>query len=334
MSTVRWGMIGCGDVTEVKSGPAFRLASGSTLVAVMRRNAVLAEDYARRHGIDRWHADADAIIEADDIDAVYVATPTSSHREYVLRCAAAGKAVYVEKPMAMDHAECQEMIAACDAAGVPLWVAYYRRALPRFLEVKSLLDAGAVGEVRAVSSQRLERLLAPRPDGSLPWRVDPRFTSGGIFVDGACHTLDFLDFLLGPVDDVHGVADNHAGAYPVEDVVSATLRFRSGIVGGGLWCFAADTDLDTTVVIGSTGRLTFSTSRPEPIRVLSGRDVREIHLEDPPHVHEPLVQTIVDEVNGTGRCPSTGESAARTAWVTDRILAQFRAGRSGSAAVS
>src|SRR4051812_42024618 len=175
MATIRWGMIGCGDVAEKKSGPGFYKARDSKLVAVMRRNGALAEDYARRHRVPRWHDDADAIIHAPDIDAVYVATLTDSHCEYTLRCAAAGKPVYVEKPMAMTHAECGTMIAACRKAGVPLWVGYYRRALPRFLAVRDLVADGAIGEVRMVVSRQLQR--PPGADqfsaGAVPWRIDP-----------------------------------------------------------------------------------------------------------------------------------------------------------------
>src|SRR5258706_8424693 len=126
---IRWGIIGCGDVTEVKSGPGFQKAEGSALVAVMRRDAAKAEDYARRHNVPRWYADADALIADRDVDAVYIATPPSSHEEYVLKAAKARKPVLVEKPMAMSVAECEAMIAACRSAGVPLRVAYYRRRL-------------------------------------------------------------------------------------------------------------------------------------------------------------------------------------------------------------
>src|SRR6188768_1941078 len=210
MKTVRWGMIGCGDVTERKSGPGFSKARHSELRAVMRRNGALAADYARRHGVARSHDDASAIIDADDIDAVYIATLTDSHREYTLRCAAAGKPVYVEKPMGMNHAECLDMIAACRAAGVPLWVGYYRRALPRFLAVRDLIAADTIGEVRLVTSRQLQR--PPRvdqfADGAVPWRVDPALSGGGFFFEGACHTLDFLDYLLGPIAEVRAFAGN------------------------------------------------------------------------------------------------------------------------------
>ena len=151
MDTVRWGIIGCGNVTEVKSGPGFQKARDSSLVAVMRRNGDLAKDYAQRHSVPKWYDDAQALIDDPDVNAIYIATPPSSHKVYTIMAAQAGKPVYVEKPMALNFAECQEMIGACQEAAVPLFVAYYRRSLARFLKIKELLDAGAIGEVRFVS---------------------------------------------------------------------------------------------------------------------------------------------------------------------------------------
>ena len=317
-------MIGCGDVTERKSGPAFAKARGSELRAVMRRNGALAADYARRHGVARWHDDADAIIEADDIDAVYIATLTDSHRGYTLRCAAAGKPVYVEKPMGMNYAQCLDMIDACRKADVPLWVGYYRRALPRFLAVRDLVAQGVIGEVRMTVSYLTQRVLDLNPDGSAPWRVNAALSGGGLFFEGVCHTFDFLDFLFGPITDVRGFSDNQAGRYRAEDVVAATFRFASGVLGSGSWCYAADTDSEYTELIGSTGRLRFSVSAPVPIRILRGDAIEEIHVPDPEHVHQPMIQTIVDELNGAGLCASTGTSAARTAKVMDEIVAECR----------
>ena len=336
MRTIRWGIIGCGDVTERKSGPAFAKARHSELRAVMRRTASLAEDYARRHGVPRWHTDASAIIEADDIDAVYVATLTDSHCEYVLRCAAAGKPVYVEKPMAMDPAQCEAMIAACRAAGVPLWVGYYRRALPRLLAVRDLVADGAIGEVRmAVTYLTRTRLPATElAGGKLPWRVNPALSGGGFFFEAACHTFDFLDFLLGPITQVHGIAANLAGQYHAEDAVGATWRFASGAVGSGAWCYDADREDDYTELVGTRGRLRFATLSPQPLRLYRGERVEERPLGDPEHVHQPLVQTIVDEMNGIGTCPSTGETALRTARVMDAILASYRTSRGARASPS
>ena len=324
MKTIRWGMIGCGDVAEVKSGPGFYKAEHSSLVAVMRRNGALAADYARRHGVARWTDDAESIINATDIDAVYIATLTDSHRDYTLRCARAGKAVYVEKPMAMRHAECVEMIEACRDADVPLWVGYYRRALPRFLKVKQLVEDGAIGPVRMVISRQFARAPQIRDGDPLPWRIDPARSGGGFFFEAACHTFDYLDFVFGPIVDARGIASNQSGAYRAEDTVVAAYRFGSGVQGSGMWCYAAGEDYEMNEIVGERGRLLFSTSQAVPIRLYRGDSAEDLPIGDPPHVHQPLIQTIVSELNGQGRCPSTGISAARTAWVMDKILKDFR----------
>ena len=163
----------------------------------MRRDRAKAEDYARRHGVPRWYDDADALIHDDEVDAVYIATPPDSHRDYAVRVLAAGKPVYVEKPMARTTAECEEMLAAAERAGLPLFVAYYRRAMPRFGTVQQLLHDGAVGQVQAVSVRNSQPAVID--DGAdVPWRVRPEISGGGHFVDLASHTLDLLDHLLDP----------------------------------------------------------------------------------------------------------------------------------------
>lgn len=324
MSTIRWGIIGCGDVTEVKSGPGFYKADNSTLVAVMRRNGALAADYARRHQVPRWHDDAEAILNAADIDAVYIATHPDTHKHYTLRAAKAGKTVYVEKPMAVTHAACEEMVEACRRAGVKLFVGYYRRAMPYFLKIRDLLADDAIGTVRAVVTRQFTR-LPQMSGGVLPWRVDPRLNGGGFFVDMGCHTLDILDFLLGPIATIRGIAANRAGAYPSEDIVAANYTFRSGVEGSGLWCFASDFYEDVTEVIGATGRIRFASFTFMPIELIRG-DVKETFaIASPAHVHQPLIQTIVDELNGKGICPSTGATGTRTAWAMDQVLEPFRA---------
>lgn len=324
MTVIRWGLIGCGDVTEVKSGPGFRKAENSELVAVMRRNGDLARDYARRHGVARWTDDANDIIAAPDIDAVYIATRPDSHKDYVLRAVAARKAVYVEKPMALTLEDCREMTAAAATAGAPLFVAYYRRALPYCLKVRDLLADGAIGRPAAVQIRHLARLPVEGSPEALPWRVDPAFGSGGLFFETACHALDILDFLFGPVTAARGFPTNVAGAYPPEDTVTAAFSFETGVTGSGVWCFAADEESEAVEIVGTAGRLRFHPFTFQPIRLARGSTVEEFAIANPPHVQQPLIQTIVDELNGAGRCPSTGESATRTAWVTAEILKDYR----------
>lgn len=149
------------------------------------------------------------------------------------------------------------MIAACRVARVPLWVGYYRRALPRFLKVRSLIEDGAIGEVRLVVSRQLQRLLALVP-GELPWRINPALSGGGFFFEAACHTFDFLDFLFGPIRKVRAFVGNQAGAWPAEDVVAATYPFHSGVLESRSWCYTADTDEEMNEVVGAKGRIQFS----------------------------------------------------------------------------
>ncbi|SDD65081.1 Predicted dehydrogenase [Paenibacillus sp. UNCCL117] len=322
---IRFGIIGCGNVTEVKSGPGLQKAQGSELVAVMRRNGELAEDYARRHGVAKWYTDAQALIDDPEVDIVYIATPPGSHLDYTLAAAKAGKPVYVEKPMALNQAECDRMIEACRDAGVPLYVAYYRRGLPRFLKVKELLEAGAIGEVRFVTTVQTQ--TSPRvQNGEVPWRLKPEQSGGGLFFDLASHTLDVLDFLLGPIADAKGLAANQEGRFPgIEDIVTGTYRFESGVQGSGTWCFSAFAHEDRNEIVGSAGKLVFSTFGHEPIRLETADGVQSFPFEAPAHIQQPLIQTLVDELLGAGSCASTGESAARTNRVMDELTRELYA---------
>ncbi|HEY7374191.1 MAG TPA: Gfo/Idh/MocA family oxidoreductase, partial [Polyangia bacterium] len=193
--TIRWGMIGCGDVAEVKSGPGFQKAEGSALVAVMRRRGDLAADYARRHGVPRWYDDAAALIADPEVDAVYIATPPGAHERLALAVCAAGKPAYVEKPMARNLAECARMVDAFAAAGLPLFVAYYRRALPRFLRARDLIASGALGRLTGVRYRQSgpyhhDVEARVREGAALPWRLEAEHAGGGLFLDVGCHTLD------------------------------------------------------------------------------------------------------------------------------------------------
>lgn len=324
MRTIRWGIIGCGDVTEVKSGPGLQKAEGSTLVAVMRRDAAKARDYAHRHGVARAYDRADDLIADPDVNAVYVATPPSSHCELSLRVADAGKPCLVEKPMALNHDECQRMIEGFAARGVPLWVAYYRRALPRFLTVRDCLVDGAIGQVTSVHVQVSAPLLSERDAG---WRVDPALSGGGLFFDLASHCFDLLDFLVGRITEVRGLAVNTGRTYAAEDVTAAAFEFDGRAVGTGIWNFNAADKTDVMTFIGSDGELRAPIFSDTDVVVTGGNERRVFDLRNPPHVHQPLIQSIVDELRGTGRCTSTAESGARTSWVLDRCVEGYYARR-------
>jgi predicted dehydrogenase len=324
---IRWGIVGCGDVTEIKSGPGFYKAQASRLVAVMRRNAELAADYAKRHGVPRWYADADALISDSDVDAVYIATPPGNHLEYALKVCAAGKPAYIEKPMARNHAECVAMVEAFKRAGLLLFVAYYRRALPRFVKAKQLIDTGQLGKVTGVmyrQSQPGHRSFDPK---NLPWRLDAVHSGGGLFLDIGSHTLDILDYLLGPLQDYSGQASNLASDHDVEDSVVLQFKTATGVLGSASWNYAAALREDLIEITGTEARISMSTFGNDPVRFVRADGEEQFDLPNPPHVHQPLIQLMVNDLLGIGKCPSTGESAARTSAVMDAALKNYYVNR-------
>ena len=324
---IRWGILGCGDVTEVKSGPGFQKASGSELVAVMRRNAGLAEDFARRHGVPRWYDDADGMIFDPEVDAVYIAAPPGAHLELALKVCEAGKPAYVEKPMARNHTECRAMIEAFSAARVPLFVAYYRRALPRFVKAKELIDSGRLGQITAVAYRQSSPAHLTIDPKNLPWRLQAAHSGGGLLLDVGSHTLDMLDYLLGPLENYHGSAANLASPHPVEDSVAMHFQTRNGAPGVASWNFAASVREDVLEITGTHARLGLSVFGNDPVRFQTGDSEVQFDLPNPAHVHQPLIQLIVDELLGKAKSPSTGESAARTSAVMDAVLGEYYQGR-------
>lgn len=323
MDQIKWGIIGCGNVTEVKSGPAFNKVKNSQLVAVMRRDAALAADYASRHGVPKWYSNPDDLINDPDINAIYIATPPDSHEEYTIKALKAGKPVYVEKPMARNAEECDRMNAASEASGIPLFVAYYRRSLPYFQKVKQLIDDKIIGDVRYVDIclqwQPYEEEVGNSPKPR--WRVDPAISGGGHFHDLASHQFDFLEYLLGPVKSATGIARNQAGLYAADDITVANFEFESGVLGKGSWCYTINKAQreDQAQIIGSKGRITFSFFEKFDI-ILETENKREIfHIPYPQHVQQPLIEQIVGDLLGEGKSPSTGKSGARANLIMDWI---------------
>lgn len=312
--TIKWGIIGCGNVTEQKSGPAFNKIKDSQLVAVMRRNGKKAEDYANRHNIAKWYDDADALINDPDVNAVYVATPPDTHALYAIKSMQAGKPVYVEKPMATTHKECLAMIEVSKETGIPLFIAYYRRRLPGFLKVKQMIDEGKIGkplyfQIRYFTPPQEADFCQP-----LPWRVIPEISGGGYLYDLASHQLDVIDYMLGPIEKVAALTHNQKKLYEPEDFVSAGFVGQNNITGNGVWSFVAPghSSEDTITIIGEIGTIIFSCFGFSPTQLILNGKTTMVDNPRPEHVQLPLIETIVAELQGQGDCPSKGDSAART----------------------
>ena len=323
MEKVKWGFIGCGEVTERKSGPAFNAVPGSEVVAVMSRRADKARSYAERHGVKRWYTDAQLLLSDPEVNAVYIATPPSTHATYAIMAMKSGKAVYVEKPMASNYEDCCRMNRIAEVTGVPCFVAYYRRCLPYFLKVKELVEQGAVGQVAGAHI----RFAVPPRDldysrDNLPWRVQPDIAGGGYFYDLAPHQIDLLQQMFGPIIEAEGMFANRGGLYPTEDTVSACFKFANGVPASGSWCFVAHESAreDRIDIVGDKGSLSFSVFTYQPIVLQNGDGRQEFVVPNPPYVQLPLIKLVVEHLQNKAICTCDCVSATSVNWVVDRIL--------------
>ncbi len=323
---IKWGFIGCGDVTEKKSGPAFSKIEGSTVVAVMGRNEEKVKDYAKRHNIKKWYTDPYELVNDPEVNAIYIATPPSSHATFAIMAMKAGKPVYIEKPMASSYEDCTRINRVSEEMGVPCFVAYYRRYLPYFIKVKELVNEGKIGNVINVQI----RFAQPPYDldynkQNLPWRVQADIAGGGYFYDLASHQLDILQDIFGCILEAEGVKSNCGGLYPVEDTVSACFKFDSGLIGSGSWCFVAHQSAkeDRIELIGDKGMICFSTFTFEPIALHTENGREEFTPVNPEHIQQNLIKAVVEHLQGKSVCNCDCISATTTNWVMDRILGKL-----------
>jgi predicted dehydrogenase len=325
MNTISWGIIGCGDVSEVKSGPAFQKATASKLVAVMRRNASLAEDYARRHSVPKWYASAQQLIDDPEINAIYIATPPSSHEEYTLAALNAGKAVYVEKPMTVNAASAKIMGRAAKEKKVKLVVAHYRREQPLFKKIKQLINENAIGDIRLATIDFRKAVLSPE-ELAVPktaWRVDQQIAGGGLFHDLAPHQIDLMHYFFGEITGAHGVATNQAGAYSADDIVAGNILFKNGVVFSGTWSFAVakQSEADRCAIIGSTGELQFSIFNHEPLVMINNGEKTCFSFDPLPHVQQPMIQAATDYFLGKRDNPCTADEGVTVMEILDKFTA-------------
>ncbi|MGB5322678.1 Gfo/Idh/MocA family protein [Lutimonas sp.] len=321
LNSIGWGIIGCGNVTEVKSGPAYQQTDGFELVAVMRRDLDKAEDYAKRHKVPRFYNDANTLINCKEVDAVYIATPPDSHLDYALQVAKAGKPCCIEKPMARNYKECLEIYNVFDAAEIPLFIAYYRRTLPRFLKIKEWLDSGNIGIVRHLNwvlSQPPNALDISRAPN---WRTDIKVAPGGYFDDLASHGLDLFHFLLGEVKEASGFYKNQQGLYSAPDAVSGSLLYQSGVTGSGNWNFGSFNNEDKVEIFGSEGKISFAVFQEAPVVMETNKGREEISIDHPKHIQSFHVEAMKKHLTTNDFThPSTGKTALHTSWIMDKIL--------------
>ena len=314
MKKINWGIIGCGDVTELKSGPAFNKVKNSALVAVMRRDADKAKDYAHRHKVPKWYTDAGLLIIDPDVNAVYIATPPSTHEIYTIAALAAGKPVYVEKPMSVSYDSATNMVNAAAEKKGKLVVAHYRREQPLFKKIKQLLADQVIGDIRFVRLNYYKKTLTLEAlmDSRNAWRVDASIAGGGLFYDLAPHQLDLMHYFFGEAKIINGIATNQAGLYKADDTVTGNILFKNGVVFNGLWSFGiANVDeKDYCEITGTNGKISFSVFDGHTITVTTNNGTEQFNFDALQHVQQPMIEQVVNYFLGEALNPCSGNDGA------------------------
>lgn len=328
LDTVKWGFIGCGEAIETKSGPAFSMIEDSEVVAVTSREESKAKSYAERHRIKKYYTDPQSLISDPEVNAIYIATPPSSHSTYAIMSMKSGKPCYVEKPLASSYDECLRVNRTSTHTGIPCFVAYYRRYLPYFQKVFELVKSGTIGKILTTQIQLYvpPRELDTQSGKDLPWRLNPQVAGGGgYFYDLASHQLDLLQYMFGDIIEAEGYCDNMAGLYLVEDTFNACYRFHSGMQGSGSWCFVSHESArkDTITIVGTKGTITFSVFDYKPIELYTEAGIQSFDVKNPKYVQLPLIKQIVEHLQGKGTCDCDSISATPSNWVMDKILGRF-----------
>ncbi|MCE2844935.1 MAG: Gfo/Idh/MocA family protein [Chitinophagaceae bacterium] len=308
MEKICWGIIGCGNVTEVKSGPAFNKVEHSSLIAVSRRDPDKLADYVKRHDIPLSFTNALDLIQSEKINALYIATPPNVREAYAIEAMQLGKPVYLEKPMALNLAACKRLKAVSEKLGIKLSVAHYRRNLPLFMEVKNILEQGDIGAIKEVQITMLKKTDKAAKDPS-NWRVDPSIAGGGYFYDLAPHQIDLVFYFFGKPKSFSGISTNKAGLYKAEDFVQGTIELENGIVCKGLWDFSINgEEKDEFLIIGEKGTIRFPVFGLF-IEVESNGQVKTIPFEAPKHNQQNHIQAVVNYFLGKGENPCSAEDA-------------------------
>jgi predicted dehydrogenase len=287
--TVRFGLIGCGNISRKRVAPALRDSSLCELVAVNRAQTDKAEAFAKEFGARRWYADWRELLDDKEIDAVYVATPVYLHVEQVVAAAEAGKHLLCEKPMALNVAECRRMIEACNANGVKLGIAYYRHFYPVVRRMKEIIASGEIGSAVLAQCNAFEWFDVD-PSHPRAWLLQKEKSGGGPMMDFGCHRIEVLLDLFGKVDRVESLLASSFFRREVEDVAVATLKFEGGTVATLTIAHSAREPKDTLDVFGSDGSIHVPVLNEGRLTVTTTDGDREEFHPPATNIHQPLIE--------------------------------------------
>lgn len=306
MVSLKWGLIGAGDIARKRVAPALRDLPNCDLVSVSRFRSAQAESFANEFGARRWYGDWREQIADDDIDAVYIATPVYLHAEQTIAAAEAGKHVLCEKPMALSVNECDEMIAACQANNVKLGIAYYRRFYPALIRTKEIITSDEIGKVSVAQINAFE-FFDPPADDSRRWLLDKEKSGGGPLMDFGCHRLEVLTNLFGPIERVEGLTSKSTFGREVEDTAATVFRFENGCIATIIVTHAACEPRDSLEIFGTRGSIHIPALNNEEMSVVSDGAIRSERHPAAANLHGPLIDDFTDAVLNDREPAITGD---------------------------
>ena len=315
---IRWGLIGCGDIARKRVAPALNNSANSTLVAVSRANRDLLDTFADEFGAEKRYADWRELVVDEDIDAVYVATPVHLHEQQTIAAAEAGKHILCEKPMALNVAQCDQMISACNDNAVKLGIAYYRHFYPVVRRVKEIIESGEIGVPVFVQINAFE-WFNPEPGHPREWLLKPELSGGGPMFDFGCHRVEvFLD-IFGAIKDVKSTMSNVLFERQVEDVATAQFQFESGACATLNVSHAARQPQDTFDLFCSRGSINVPVLSGGTMRIITEKGERI--EEHPPacNIHQPLIEDFVNSIIDDRSPVVGGEIGKRVAQIIEGV---------------
>jgi len=305
---INWLVVGVGDIARKRVIPAILAEPRSTLAAVVTRNPSKADAYP---GALAWPT-LEAALAPKNIDAVYISLPVAMHAHATIVSLDAGVHVLCEKPMAMNLAEAQSMVAAAHRSGRLFGVAYYRRLYPKLIRAKQLIADGAIGQP-VLAEANCHGWLESEERA---WLRDPALAGGGPLYDIASHRIDAMNFLFGRARRATGITSNALHKMGVEDSATVLMQFDGGIHGIVDVRWNSRIPRDQFRVIGAEGELNL-----DP---LNGPDLRTAgSVESLPtdgNVHYPLIENFVDALEGKSPLASPGDQAMGVDWVIEQVM--------------
>ncbi len=307
--TLKFGLVGCGDISRKRVAPALRDLPNCELVAVSRADFGKAESFAKEFGARKWYRDYAELIADDEIEAIYIATPVHLHAEQAIAAAEAGKHVLCEKPMAMNVDECDQMTAACQANNVKLGIAYYRHFYPAIKRIKEIIADGEIGHPVIAQINAFE-WFNPEPSSPRHWLIEKAQAGGGPMFDFGCHRIEVLLNILGPITRTAGVLTRVIFERQVEDTGVAVFQFERGTLGVLSITHAARQSQDTVAIFGSEGSIQVESLNEGTVAIRTPAGDRVEKLPPDENLHQPLINDFAQAVIG-GREPQVDSAIGR-----------------------